>query len=70
MAMSFTDTVHCSIGFAAGEIQTCFPNTVAREQDLFGKGLSMASRYESTRHSDKAVAPVATASVYLVVSSG
>ena len=47
----FPNPVYCGIGIASGAIQGYFPKSGTKEYDLFGRGIVLATRYESMRKS-------------------
>ena len=49
LKFSFTHPVFCAIGIAKGDLQGYYPRSGTKEYDLFGKGIVLATRYESIR---------------------
>ena len=41
--------IHCGIGISFGALQGYFPRTGTKEYDIFGRGIVLATRYESMR---------------------
>ena len=42
-------TIHCAVGIASGVIESFYAQTYPKEYDLFGRALTLATRYESAR---------------------
>lgn len=48
-SFGFKDPVSCSIGIAIEGIEASYPEVGTKEYDIFGRGLVLATRYESMR---------------------
>ncbi|HYX36496.1 MAG TPA: 7TM diverse intracellular signaling domain-containing protein [Oligoflexus sp.] len=48
-AFQFDFPIYCGIGIAMGQLQGYYPKTSPKEYDIFGRGIVLATRYESIR---------------------